>query len=180
MQLSTHTKNYTISDKFRAVLTKKIGYIERYFDENAACAVLCTRIGKTEKLEITLTQKGRIFRAEAVSGNMFVNIDLALSKLERQIIKNKEKLRTVLRKEGIDEKKYSFYTKSPRFDPVEVMKQKAFSVEALTEQEAELALDTTDHNFYVYANKKNARINIMYKRADGHIGIIEITNSKVS
>jgi putative sigma-54 modulation protein len=110
---------------------------------------------------------------------MFVNIDLALAKLERQIIKNKEKLRSTLRKESVDDKKFAFYTKAPKFIQTEVIKKKSFAVDPLSPEDAELALDTTDHSFYVYGDSKTNRVNIMYRRADGHVGIIEITNSKL-
>ena len=177
MQLTTHSKNYVIGDKLIAILSRKLDSIQKYFDEDATCIVSCSRTGKTDKMEITLTQKGRVFRAEAVSNNMFANIDLALAKLERQIIKNKEKLKDVLRK-GVDEsKKYSFFTKEPKFVDTEVRRQKSFAVEAMEVAEAELALDTIDHSFFVYANKQNGRVNIMYRRRDGNLGVIEITNS---
>lgn len=179
MQLTTHSKNYNISEKLMTILNKKIGRIQKYFDESATCVIVCSRIGKTEKMEMTVNQNGRIFRAETTSSNMYVNIDLALAKIERQIIKNKEKLRSVLRKESVDDKKFAFYTKAPKFVEAEIMKRKSFAIDALTPEEAELALDTIDHTFYVYANKKTSKVNIMYRRSDGHVGIIEVSNSKV-
>ncbi|KAI4453697.1 class ii aminotransferase/8-amino-7-oxononanoate synthase [Holotrichia oblita] len=180
MQLTTHSKNYQISEKLTGIISKKLDKVEKYFDEGTTCTVICNSIGKTEKMEITIGQKGRIFRAEVASGNMFVNIDLALAKIEKQIIKNKEKLRSILKKESLDDKKFAFYTKAPKVLQAEIMKQKTFAIEPLTVEEAELALDTTDHTFYVYANKKNNKVNIMYRRTDGHIGIIEISNSKIT
>ena len=102
------------------------------------------------------------------------------AKIEKQIIKHREKLRDVLRAGADDDKKFAFYTRQPNVEPAEVMKQKKFSVEALSIADAELALDTSDHTFYVYANKQNGKINIMYRRTDGNVGIIEVTNSKVT
>ena len=180
MQLTTHSKNYSINDKLMKILTVKLDKLQRYFDEGATCAIGCSRTGRTEKLEITVTQKGRLFRAEAVSSNMFVNVDLALAKLERQIIKNKEKLKSILRSEGIDDKKFAFYTKPPKFTEAEVIKQKTFAIDPLSPEEAKLAMETIDHSFYVYANKNNSKVNIMYRRTDGNVGIIEISNSKVT
>ena len=180
MQLTTHSKDYVIKDKLIAIINKKLKNFDKYFEESATCVIRCSRIGKTEKMEITLTQKGRIFRAEASSNNMFANVDLALLKLERQIIKNKEKLKSVLRKESIDDKKYAFHTKAPKFVEAEIMKQKSFDVEPLTPEEAELALDTIGHSFYVYADKKTGKICVMYRRTDGHVGIIEVGNSSVT
>ena len=179
MQLTTHSKNYSIGEKLMNIITKKLERIEKYFEPGATCMISCTRIGKTEKMEVSINQNGRLFRAEAVSSNMFANIDLALSKIERQIIKNKEKLRSILRKESLDDRKFAFYTKPPKFLQTEIMREKSFAIETQTHDEAELALDTSDHTFWSYANPKTGKVNIMYRRADGHVGIIELSNTSV-
>jgi len=178
MQLTTHAKNFNISDKLMGIIAKKLEKVGKYFDENTTCTVVCTRIGKTEKMEITISQKSHIFRAEATSSNMYVNIDLALAKIEKQIIKYREKLRDVIK--DADDKKFAFYTKAPKVAQAEIMKQKTFTIEKLSVEEAEIALDTSDHSFYVYANVQNGKVNIMYRRTDGHVGIIEVGNSKVT
>jgi putative sigma-54 modulation protein len=177
MKLTAHSKNYTISDKLTNIINKKLEKIEKYFDEGATCTISCSRIGKTEKMGVVINQKGNLFRAEAVSSNMYANIDIALSKIERQIIKNKERLRSVLRKESLDDRKFAFYTKAPAFLQTEIMRRKSFAIKSMSAEDAELALDTSDHAFWVYAGEGN-KINIMYRRADGHVGIIEIANSK--
>jgi len=178
MKITTTSKNYVASDKLIRILGRKLEALDRYFDDNAICAIAFKRLGKTDKMEVTLNQKGKIFRAEATSNNMFANIDLALAKLEKQILKNKEKLKDILKKGSHENKKYVFYAKEPKFVEAEVIRQKSFDVEPMDPREAELAMDTIDHSFYIYANKKNGRINVMYKRADGNLGIIEITNSR--
>lgn len=180
MQLTTHAKNFTISEKLLGIITKKLEKVGKYFEDGTPCTVVCSRIGKTEKMEVTITQKGHLFRAEAISGNMYVNVDLVLAKIERQIIKHREKLRDVLRGDGLDDKQFAFYTKPPKVAQAEIMKQKTFAIEKLSVEEAEIALDTSDHAFYIYANVQNGKVNVMYRRADGHIGIIEVTNSKIT
>jgi len=178
MQLTTHAKNFTISDKLMGIIQKKLEKIQVYFDDASSGTIVCSRIGKTEKMEITINQKGRLFRAEASSSNMYANIDLALAKIEKQIIKHRDKLRTIIKDEARDSKKFAFYTKLPNVAPAEIMRQKSFTIEKLSVEEAEIALDTSDHSFYVYANA-GGKICVMYRRTDGHVGIIEVANSKI-
>ena len=40
-------------------------------------------------MEITITNKGLLYRSEVASDNMFENIDLALPKIEKQIVKSR-------------------------------------------------------------------------------------------
>ena len=177
MKVTTHAKNYTVGEKLKNLIDKKLARIARAFDDDATCTIVCTRIGKTERMEVTIVTKGQVFRAQSQTTSMFANVDLTLGKIERQIIKNKERLRAIVKREAIPEKRYGAFAREPKFIPAEVMKQKAFEIKTLTAEQAELALDTIDHSFYVYANPQTARVNIMYKRPDGHVGIIEITNS---
>jgi len=178
MQLTTHAKSFEISEKLMGIITRKLEKIQTYFEDTATCTIVCLRRGKVEKIEITINQRGQIFRAEAASGNMFVNIDVALAKIEKQIIKHRDKLRTILRDESRENKKFAFYTKSPKFFASEIVKNKSFSIDKLSQEEAEIALDTSDHNFYVYANANTGKVNIIYRRTDGNLGIIEVANSK--
>jgi putative sigma-54 modulation protein len=178
MQLTTHAKNFTISNKLIGIISKKLEKFQVYFDDATSVTIVCSRIGKTEKMEITINQKGRLFRAEASSNNMFSNIDLALAKIEKQIIKHRDKLRTVIKNEAKKRKKFAFYTRIPNVAPAEIMRQKSFTIEKLSVEEAEIAMDTSDHSFYIYANA-SGKICVMYRRTDGHVGIIEATNSKL-
>ena len=177
MKTTIHAKNYTAGDKLKVIIDKKLARIEKMFDEDATCTIVCTRIGKTDRMEVTIAAKGQVFRAQSQSTSMFANVDLTLGKIERQIIKNKERLLSIVKRDAMPEKFYETVTRKQKFTTAEVMKQKSFDVKTLTPAQAELALDTIDHNFYVYANPETARINIMYKRPDGNVGIIDITNS---
>jgi putative sigma-54 modulation protein len=177
MKIEIRSKNYNVAEKFRIILQKKVDRMSKYFDDDAICVINCTRIGKNEKIEIAITQKGKVFRGEVTSTNMYKNLDEALGKIERQIIKNKEKLRSVLRSQTIDEKAAAFVPKNVPIVQAEVMRNKAFSIEQMTEEEAELAMDMGDRSFFTYASKKDGKVCVMYRRLDGHIGIIEVTNS---
>jgi len=180
MQLTTHSKNYTISEKLVRILNEKLNKLQKYFDDDATCVVRCSQVGKVHKMEMTVNQKGRAFRAEVQTNNMFKNVDLALSKIEKQVVKNKERLKDTLRKGvSFDAQRLEFNNKQ-KFDAVEVIKTKSFPIEQMEIKDAEFAMETLDHSFYVYANKKSGKINIMYRRTDGNVGIIEVSNSKIT
>ena len=180
MKTTTHVKNYTVTEKLRSILDKKLCKIEKYFEPSTQCTIMFSTIGKTEKMEVTIVAKEQVFRAQATSGSMFSNIDLTLGKIERQIVKNKERLQTVIKREAIDEKRFGFFSKEPKVTLAEVRKQKSFNILSLNADEAGLALETIDHDFYVYANKNDGKVNIMYKRPDGHVGVIEIGNAALA
>jgi len=186
MEIKYHARNYHVSEKLSGVIERKLEKIEKYFD-NANAIVVCTKVGNNEKMEITIMASGHAFRAQEDGRDMFKNIDLALSKIERQIVKNRDKLRTVLRKEATERKnagKEEFiYVKSKEVEeivaPVEIAKNKSFPIVSLTDFEAEIALSTIDYDFFIYADSETGQVKVMYSREDKKVGVIEITNAKI-
>jgi len=180
MKITVLSKDFKVSDKLKGILDKKIQRIEKYFDPNAKCVIVCSTVGQTEKMELTITSKRHSFRAQVQSRNMYANVDAVLAKIEKQVVKTKDKLKTAIRKEGVQEK-LAFNKPARPSDLVEpeVRKNKSFDIKILTDEQAKLGLETLDHNFFVYASKTTGQVNIMYRRGDGHVGIIEIGNAFV-
>ena len=177
MKITYTNRNYHISDRLMGIIDKKLEKIRKYFDDTTTCTIVCTKVGAIEKMELTIISNGHAFRAQEENRSMYNNIDIVLSKIERQIIKNKEKLRSIIRREAVENKKYAYVSKKQTFVNTEVRKNKSFDVKSLTDEEAKLALATLDHDFFVYANKTSGRVNVMYRRDDGHVGIIDISNA---
>ncbi len=177
MKIQFMSKNYTISDKLERIITEKVSKLDRYFEDSASAKVVCSRVNKdTFKLELTIKDKGLLFRSEVISDNMYQNIDLALPKVERQIVKYSKKIQDKLRK-NVDLSELMFNEMlEDDFKPDESMvsKVKKFDIYPLTTTEAIMELENSDHAFYVYVNEKG-KVNIIYKRSSGDYGIIDPT-----
>ena len=44
----------------------------------------------------------------------------------------------------------------------------------MSEEEAILQMELLGHNFYVFLNGETGEINVIYKRNDGNLGLIEV------
>ena len=91
MEIKYVAKNYKISDKLKDIIEKKLDKLEKYFNKDVDIKVACIEQNDTCKLEVTINSAGLFIRSEVSSDNMYNNIDLAMPKLERQIIKNNKK-----------------------------------------------------------------------------------------
>ena len=56
---------------------------------------------------------------------------------------------------------------------VAITKTKQFTVNAMTPDEAVLQLELVGHDFFVFRNAESDDINVVYRRRDGHYGLIE-------
>lgn len=174
MQVQIMSKNYQVSEKLDNIIRDKVNKLDRYFDDTATAKVVCSKIKDTNKLELTIVDKGLLFRSEVSSDNMYQNIDLALPKVERQVVKYSSKLQDKLHKAS-SVKGLLFNDDEFDFKPEEcrVSKSKNFVINPLTETEAIMELENSDHSFYIYLNPNTGKVNVIYKRFEGDYGIID-------
>ena len=61
----------------------------------------------------------------------------------------------------------------PAVEELQVVKTKRFAVKPAEVDEAVLQMDLLGHNFYVFRNARTDEVNVVYRRRDGHYGLIE-------
>ncbi len=173
MKVKFVEKNYKIADRFKEVVTSKLEKLDKYFGSGASATVACVKQNKIEKLEITVTNKGLLFRSEVSGENMYNNIDIALPKLEKQIVRNREKKLDSKKKKVVDES-LEFLYEMPEIELPEIYKKKVFNIDPMLVEDAKYALERLDHNFYIFLNAESGKVNVLYRRNDGKYGLIEV------
>lgn len=172
MKLEIVAKNYHTTDRLEQILTAKTKKLDKYFpDANTPCKVVLSDLGRQCKMEISINYHGTHIRSEVVGDTMYYNIDACLPKLERQIVKHREKLN---KSHKMPEKpaEYEFVSEVPD-TPVEIAKVKRFEVERMTALEAAENLDMVDHDFYLFVNDETGNVEAVYRRKDGSIGLLQ-------
>ena len=92
MQYIISGKNIDVTEGLKEAIYEKIGKLERYFTPETEVHVTLSVEKERQKIEITIPMKGNIVRAEQVSNDMYVSIDLVEEIIERQLRKYKNKL----------------------------------------------------------------------------------------
>lgn len=54
-----------------------------------------------------------------------------------------------------------------------MVKSKSFPVKPLDVEEAILQMNLIGHQFYMFRNGETGEINVVYRRRDGHYGLLE-------
>jgi len=172
MKLEIVSKNYRASDKLQQILSAKLKKLDKYFpDDNTPCKVVLSESGRQCKMEISINYHGSYIRSEVIGENMYYNIDACLPKLERQIVKHREKLSKSYKMP----ERYGDYEFVSAVDeaPVEIAKTKRFEIEEMSATEAAENLDMVDHDFYLFVNSDTGNVEAVYRRKDGTIGLLQ-------
>ena len=101
LQLTGH--HIDITPALRAYVESKLERLTRHFDHVIDATVVLTVEGLQQICECTLHVRGKDLFAEAREPDMYASIDVLADKLDRQIVKHKEKL-TDHRAEGAGER----------------------------------------------------------------------------
>ena len=126
-------------------------------------------------VEITVPMgKNVILRSESsADDNLFLAIDKALAKMERQIRKHRTKLGKNLREEIPDVPEYIEEDTEGEEKERTVVKQKPFPVRPMSVEDAAIEMELLGHSFFVFVNIDTDRTNVLYLRKDGDLGLLE-------
>ncbi|GAA5111209.1 MAG: ribosome-associated translation inhibitor RaiA [Alcanivorax sp.] len=98
MQINLSGHHLDITDALRDYVDEKFAKLERHSDQITSVQVILSPEPKSHKAESTIHISGADLFATAQADDMYAAIDALTSKLDRQILKHKEK--TVGRKHG--------------------------------------------------------------------------------
>jgi putative sigma-54 modulation protein len=91
MQIAVSGQQLDVTDALRQYCLEKIGRIQKHFDHVTNTNVVL-RVEKTRHLaEATIHAKGAALHAAAEGGDMYAAIDALADKLDRQVLRHKEK-----------------------------------------------------------------------------------------
>ena len=91
MQISVSGQHLEVTDSLRDYVTSKLSKLERHFDKVTNVHAILSVEKLRQKAEATVHINGADLFANAENENMYAAIDSLTDKLDRQIIKHKEK-----------------------------------------------------------------------------------------
>jgi putative sigma-54 modulation protein len=172
MLVTVNGKNVEVTDALREYAEKKVSKIAKFFEKSprGAQVTLSTERGK-HIVDITIQVDGLLLRGEEKTNDMYASIDGAIEKIERQVQKYKTKINRRFREEN----KVVATTATPEEEVVEpqIKRTKRFAMKPMLAEEAVMQMDLLAHDFYVFTNGETDQVNVVYKRKDGHYGLIE-------
>ena len=132
-----------------------------------------TKIGKLDKYFENPDEITANILVKESGINIYAAIDLVLEKLERQIRKNKTKIKHKTNKENIDVF-IDFEITEEEVNNNKIIKRKKVENKPMDEEEAILQMDLLGHDFFIFKNISTDNVAVVYRRKDGDYGIIEM------
>ena len=166
-------KNLNVTNALKERAEKKIGKLDKFFKEDTDAFIKMSCQKDMKIIEVTIPYNGVVFRAEAVSDDMYASIDKVIDILERQIRKNKTRLEKRLFVDAFNADNFTVEEDVPEEKEFNVIRTKRFAIKPMDVEEAILQMNLLGHQFFVFSNAITNQVNVVYKRKDGNYGLIE-------
>ncbi|MCL2375015.1 MAG: ribosome-associated translation inhibitor RaiA [Firmicutes bacterium] len=174
MRIEFVSKNFVARDRLKNIVEEKAARLARYFSDDVILKVMLKATGDIHTMELTIIEGGVVMRSEYSSSNMYENIDVALPKLEKQIVKYRKKLSAKSKKFSIRELELSYVPEIHDAEkPHKVVKTKCFELRPMSIDDAIVELELLGHEWYVFLDKATKHTSVLYRRRDGEYGVLE-------
>lgn len=176
MHVSFTFKNFEPSEHLRKYARRRMEKLGRFFGKNPAldAQVLMSVDKFRQRVEVQVSGEGLNIAATESSEDMYASIDIVLDKLESQVKKyvsrNKEIHRKSRNNANIDI--YTFGIPEEEEERI-ITDQDLFSPKPMSPDEAAMQLEAKEYEFLTFLNSENDRINVIYRRKNGNLGLID-------
>lgn len=187
MDITIKSKDCEPTDRLKEETVAKIEHAMRFFDRLSSVEVVLReesnpRIAEPAVVEVTAHTKGHHIRAEGCGPDHRLALDVATARFARQL--SRYKTRMVDRRQGKGTPGLSNPAdagmlangESQRDDTPpqpRIVRTKSFELQPMLPEDAALQLELLDHQFYVFTNAATGGCNVVYRRKDGDLGLIE-------
>jgi putative sigma-54 modulation protein len=196
MQLSVTFRHMDSTDALREYAREKVERIRKYFPDpiKAHVVLVCDRgYNHTADVMITL-HNGLVIKGVETTEDMYSSIDLVMAKIERQVRRYKEKIRSHKGAEGLHGQREIIHSVIAEAEPpgeagaahtaalsaqaeAKIMKKSKFFAHPMSPEEAVMQMNLLGNDFLVFTNASSHEVNVVYRRGDGTYGLIETGQS---
>jgi putative sigma-54 modulation protein len=180
MDISVTFRHVEPTDNLRRYTEEKAEKIEKYFDYPIEFHIVLAVEKFRRMADVTLNVNGAVIKAVEVTEDMYSAIDQVMDKIEKQVRKYRDKTTRKRRPESLKNEN--------RINPEEAeevigpgLEGPMIEIEKLVAkpmdpEEAAMQLNLSQQDFLVFRNSHSKVINVIYKRKDGNLGLIDTTN----
>lgn len=183
VEVSIYSHDFDVGERLRELIEKKVGRLDHYLPNITEARVDLTVERNARSAEdrqvaqLTVRSRGAILRAEERTADIRASIDAVIEKMQRQIERYKAKHYRG-RGDGVGAQAIAAEALLEVEDEPEaapgIARRKRHPLTPMNEAEAVEQMAMLGHeSFFVFYNGETGSVNVLYRRRDGSLGLIE-------
>jgi len=180
MQIEITGRHIEITEPIKLYVNKRLKKFAKLFVEPIDVHVILSIEKHRQSAEIVL--KSKLFNLTSIdeSTDMYNSVNKAIEKIERQALKQKQKVIGNKRQPASSIERERAVKVSPPKDKNEpgpkprsrVIMEELKRKKPMGVEEAVIDLSVSDRDFVVFRDSESDEVHVLYKRKDGHFGLI--------
>ncbi len=184
MKIYVKGRNLKVTQALRTYAEEKIGHLAHYLDQIIDAHVTLRTERELQIVDVVLTLKHFLIKAEERSADMYASIDLVRDRLEQQIRKYKTKhwdhhAKANGKLPASQRRATAASRRTPSEEPddldksLRIVRSKKIDIKKMDPQDAAHQMELLGHDFFLFVNDRTGAVNVLYKRRGGQLGLIE-------
>lgn len=196
MHVSVTFRHLEATEPLKEYALEKLHRIKKYFPDPIQGHVVLATERHLHRADVVITlHNGLVIKGREETEDMYSSIDLVMARIERQVRKYKDKIRSHRPTPGpqVHVRHQVMTAESLEATATEagaavaaanagaaaapsgpqVIKSSQFLARTMTVSEAVMQMNLIENDFLVFTNTASREINVVYRRRDGHYGLIE-------
>ncbi|HVO66865.1 MAG TPA: ribosome-associated translation inhibitor RaiA [Syntrophales bacterium] len=177
MKISVTFRNKEGENWHKEYIDQKLKKLDKYLDTPVEARVVLSVEKFRNVAEVNLMTNGQNINAKEEAKDMYLAIDNAIEKIERQLKKRKERIRghktnTARGEEITAPEQYSDEDEVQ----AKIVEVKKVTLKPMSLDDAIMEIDSSRNRFVVYRDSSTENVSIIYVRDDGKYSLIETSS----
>src|SRR3954447_14211117 len=178
MQVNITFRNMFATESLRTHVQDRLAKVaDKYLDKVTEAHVTLSLERYLHHADINLHAGHFHVRGKEKSEDMYASIDMAIDKIERQLKKHKERLKSHrpahVHAHGPVRVRYEIFSASDIEGMApEVIRSDEFLAKPMSVEETLMQMDLLNDDFLVFTRPESSDVNVIYRRKDGSFGLI--------
>ena len=166
-------------ESLKTYAEEKISKINKYLDSPMEAHIVLSVEKFRHQADVSLSVNGTRIKAAEVTEDMYSAIDQVMDKIEKQVKRHLSKIRNhrsenQKSEEGTAIEDMETTQELAMDEPI--IQVERMVAKPMDPEEAAMQLTMSGQDFLVFRNARSRNINVIYKRGDGDLGLIEPSN----
>ncbi len=175
MQITVIGRHLEATEALKQYATDRFQRLEKYLPPNSQAIITLSVIKKVHHIaDASIKADGMLIQASEETEEMYSSIDLLYEKIDRRVRKYKEKLTDHKHqpvRTGLEDAAPAAPHPEDRIP--RIIRTKRFDLKPMQPEEAVMQMELLDKPFFLFANAMSGQVNVIYRRKDGNVGLIE-------
>ncbi|MBN2061428.1 MAG: ribosome-associated translation inhibitor RaiA [Deltaproteobacteria bacterium] len=178
MEINVTFRHMEPSESLKKYAEDKISKINKYLDFPIEAHIVL-EVEKFRRIaDVTLNLNRTLIKGVEETEDMYSAIDQVMDKIEKQVKRYRDKLRKRRSENRKGDENFSGEAEeiSDLMTEEPIIEVEKLIAKPMDPEEAAMQINMSQQDFLVFRNSVSKEINVMYKRKDGNLGLIEPSN----